>query len=149
MTAIWNHLQRQSSRCGFFLNDWQVGSLIPSQSWLVSPSGPAPVYCGGPDWMIWFLKSDGLDCLRQGTSERGRARRRHGGRVLEGLARWNLRVRKMNGSRRRQKIYVLKKKTNMENVRQLKLDRRQAEAERGTVNLDRLLCFKVDEYGFI
>lgn len=43
----------------------------------------------------------------------------------------------------------LKKKTNMENVRQPKLDIRQAEAERGTVNLDRLLCFKVDEYGFI
>lgn len=43
----------------------------------------------------------------------------------------------------------LKKKTNMEDVRQVKLDRRQAEAERGTVNLDRLLCFKVDEYGCI
>lgn len=42
-----------------------------------------------------------------------------------------------------------KKKTNMENVRQVKLDRRQAEAERGTVNLDRSLCFMVDEYGFI
>lgn len=45
--------------------------------------------------------------------------------------------------------YRFKKKTNMENVRQVKLNRRQAEAERGTVNLDRSLCFKVDEYGCI
>lgn len=45
--------------------------------------------------------------------------------------------------------YMFKKKTNMEDVRQLKLDRRQAEVERVTVNLDGLLRFKVDEYGFI
>lgn len=47
------------------------------------------------------------------------------------------------------KYMFKKKKTNMEDVRERKLDRRQAEAERVTVNLDGLLRFKVDEYGFI
>lgn len=43
--------------------------------------------------------------------------------------------------------YMFKKKTNVENVRQIKLGGRQAEAERVTVNLDGLLRFKVVEYG--
>lgn len=49
----------------------------------------------------------------------------------------------------KKKCFKKKKETNVGNRRQLKLDGRQAEAERVTVNLDGLLRFKVDEYGFI
>lgn len=104
--CVWNqnsylderHMKLSAEAIGLvwvFLNDGQVGSLIPSESWLACPSGPAPVYCGGPDWMIWFLKSDGLDCPRQRTSEMGREERNGSVRHTEKMtARWNLRCEK-------------------------------------------------------
>lgn len=46
-------------------------------------------------------------------------------------------------------MFQIEEKANVGNTRPLKLDGRQAEAERVTVNLDGSLRFKVDEYGFI
>lgn len=100
-----------------FLNDGQVGSLILSESWLVKSSGPAFVYCAGPDWMIWFVKSDGLDCLRQRKSEMGREKRRETVKHKEKMiARWNLRARKMNGLCCREK-YIQMRETKKERER--------------------------------